>query len=159
MEEGESMTREAVTIVKSWADLTTDELFDIVVLRTDVFYVEQRIDEQDFDGLDRDASTLHWWIADADGVAAYLRVVALPAPEHGASRSFGRMAVRAGRRHEGLARRLIAGVLEQYGDEPLVIHAQSYVLDLYTGFGFTVVGEPFDEAGLAHRTMVRPAIG
>lgn len=143
-------------LAKRWPDLTTDELFDIVVLRTDVFYVEQRIDEQDFDALDRDPSTVHCWIADDSGAAAYLRVVELPVPEFGASRSFGRMAVRADRRREGLAGRLIHDVVQQYGEEMLVIHAQSYVVGLYETFGFTVVGEPFDEAGLPHRTMVRP---
>lgn len=146
-------------VAKPWAELTTDELFDIVVLRTDVFYVEQRIDEQDFDALDRDAATVHCWIPDGRGAAAYLRVVALPVPESGASRSFGRMAVRVDRRREGMAGRLIDDVVQQYGNESLVIHAQSYVVGLYESFGFSVVGQPFMEAGLAHRTMVRPAMG
>lgn len=148
---------DAGPVVKRWSELTLNEFFDIVVLRTDVFYVEQRIDEQDFDVLDRDAGTLHWWIADANGAAAYLRVVNLPVAEHGVRRSFGRMAVRSDRRQGGLARLLIAAVVEQYGHEPLIIHAQSYVVGLYQAFGFRVVGEPFDEAGLPHRTMLRPA--
>lgn len=153
------MTGPETAVSKRWRELTTDELFDIVVLRTEVFYVEQRSNEQDFDVLDRDAHTLHSWIADDRGLAAYLRVVVLPVEEHGARRSFGRMAVRHDRRGQGLARRLIAGVVEQFGGEPLVIHAQSYVRRLYEGFGFVAVGEPFVEAGLPHVTMVKPGIG
>lgn len=137
--------------------MSKDDVFDMVVLRTDVFYVEQRIDEQDFDDADRDERTLHLWIPDGNGIAAYLRVVELAVPEEGASRTFGRVAVRSNRRGEGLARRLIREVLQRFGDERLIIHAQSYVVRLYEEFGFSVVGEPFDEAGLPHRTMVRTA--
>ncbi len=143
-------------VVKRWSQMTPDEVFDMVVLRTEVYYVEQRIDEQDFDAADRDERTLHLWIPDGDGIAAYLRVVELDAQEHGALRTFGRVVVRVGRRREGLSRRLIAHVMEQFGDEAMVIHAQSYVVGLYEDFGFTVVGEPFVEAGLPHLTMVRP---
>lgn len=146
-------------VTKRWSEMTRDDVFDMVVLRTGVFYVEQRIDEQDFDAADRDETTLHLWIQDSEGMAAYLRVVGLAVPEEGALCTFGRVAVRANRRHEGLARQLISEVMDRYGDEPLIIHAQSYVVKLYEGYGFCVVGEPFDEAGLPHRTMLRPASG
>ena len=141
---------------KRWSEMTRDEVFEMVVLRSEVFFVEQRIDEPDFDIADRDESTLHLWISDDDGIAAYLRVVELGTPERGAVRTFGRVAVRGNRRQQGLARRLIQDVLERFGDEPLIIHAQSYVVRLYEDFGFTVVGEPFTEAGLLHATMIRP---
>lgn len=139
----------------TWAELSKDEFFDIATLRSEVFFVEQRIDERDLDDTDRDPSTLHVWIPDGDGVAAYLRMVTLGEPQYGARRSFGRVAVRSSRRGEGLARQLVASVLERHGHEPLVIHAQSYVVGLYEDYGFEVVGEPFVEAGLHHRTMVR----
>ncbi len=148
---------EVPIVVKRWSQMTRDEVFDMMVLRTEVFFVEQRIDEQDFDRADRDERTLHLWIADDDGIAAYLRVVELDAPEEDALRTFGRVAVRSNRRREGLARHLIREVLERFGDEPLIIHAQTYVVRLYEDFGFEVVGEPFVEAGLPHRTMVRTA--
>ena len=137
--------------------MSRDEVFEMMVLRTEVFFVEQRIDEQDFDTADRDEQTLHLWIADDDGTAAYLRVVNLDVPERAASRTFGRVAVRMNRRHQGLARRLIREVLERFGSEPLIIHAQTYVVRLYEECGFEVVGEPFSEAGLPHRTMTRAA--
>lgn len=136
--------------------MTPDEVFEMMCLRTEVFFVEQRIDEQDFDSADRDERTLHLWIPDLDGIAAYLRVVELAAPEGGALRTFGRVAVRANRRHEGLAKRLVAEVLARFGTEAMIIHAQTYVVALYESFGFTVSGEPFVEAGLPHRTMLRP---
>ncbi|MGV8847566.1 GNAT family N-acetyltransferase [Tessaracoccus sp.] len=145
-------------IVKRWSAMSRDDVFDMVVLRTDVYYLEQRINEQDFDAADRDDSTLHMWVAEDDGMTAYLRVVELGKPERGAHRTFGRVVVRADRRREGLARRLIGEVLNRFGHEELIIHAQTYVVGLYEGFGFTVVGEPFDEAGIPHRSMVRAGV-
>ncbi len=128
----------------------------MVLLRTEVFYVEQRSDEQDFDAADRDGRTLHLWIRDDSGFAAYLRVRDLDEADEGAHRTFGRVAVRADRRHEGLARQLIEEVLERFGHEPLTIHSQQYIVGLYEEFGFRVVGEIFMEAGIEHLTMVRP---
>lgn len=144
-------------MVKPWHQLTTDEFFDLVRIRTEVFFVEQRIDEPDFDEADRAPTTLHYWIADDLGAAAYLRVVELAEPELGATRSFGRVAVRADRRGEGLARVLIQAVVDRYQGEAMTIHSQEYVVALYASFGFESVGERYFEASLPHQMMHRPA--
>ncbi|NLE98725.1 MAG: GNAT family N-acetyltransferase [Propionibacterium sp.] len=144
-------------VMKSWAELTKDEFFEIAQLRCEVFFVEQRVDVQDFDDADRAADTLHLYARDDDGVAAYLRVIGLAEPEFGASRAFGRVAVRKDRRGEGLAKRLIAPVVERWGSEAMVLHSQAYIVPLYEAFGFEVVGEPYVEAGIPHRSMLRAA--
>lgn len=142
---------------RSFAELTVDEFFGIARLRNEVFYVEQRVDVPDFDDLDRCGATRHWWIPDEEGVAAYARSVRLPRPEHGATASFGRVAVRVDRRGEGLAAALVAAILDAVGAEPVVIHSQSPVMGLYERFGFVPVGDEFIEGGIPHRTMIRPA--
>lgn len=139
-----------------WADLTRDEFFEIASLRCEVFYVEQRIDVQDFDEADRDPTTLHHWISDDRGCAAYLRFITLPKKELDAAHSFGRVAVRRDRRGEGLARQLVARVLTEHGHLPMTLHSQEYVAGLYAEFGFDVVGERYEEAGLPHLMMFRP---
>lgn len=141
--------------VKRWTEITPDEFFEIVRLRTEVFYVEQRIDVPDFDDLDRNPTTMHYWIADEAGCAAYLRVVELTEPEHDAGLTFGRVAVRADQRGRGLARVLIQRVIDARGDEAMTIHSQEYVVPLYASFGFEVVGELYYEAGLPHLMMHR----
>lgn len=140
---------------RRWAGLTRDEFFEIARLRCEVFFVEQRVDVQDFDDADRDPETLHYWVSDAAGCAAYLRFIRLPAPEVGADHGFGRVAVRRDRRGEGLARLLVDRVLTDKGHLALTIHSQAYIVDLYRPFGFEVVGEPYVEAGLPHRMMHR----
>jgi Predicted acyltransferase len=142
--------------VRSWGELTRDEFFGIASLRSEVFFVEQRIDVPDLDDLDRHPGTLHWWIPDETGCAGYLRTVLLDEPELGATRSFGRVAVRADRRGEGLAHALVAAVLGRFGGHPIVIHSQSHVAPLYRGFGFEPVGPDYPEAGIPHTRMRRP---
>jgi ElaA protein len=141
---------------KSWRELTTDELYSILKLRTDVFFVEQRIDEEELDNRDQEPGTMHLWIADDAGTAAYLRVIVDDHPAHAdARRLIGRVAVRKDRRGEGLARALIERVIAVHGDEALLLHAQEYVASLYAEFGFESFGNSYIEAGISHISMYR----
>jgi ElaA protein len=145
---------------KSWSALTTDELYALLKLRTDVFFVEQRIDEEELDGRDQEPTTRHLWISDETGIVAYLRVIADDEPAHLDARTLiGRVVVRADRRGRGLALRLIERVLEESGDEALALHSQEYVQGLYRKVGFVPVGDRYVEAGLPHVLMYRPAGG
>ena len=130
----------------------------MAVLRSEVFFLEQKIDEEEFDAADRDPTTLHLWISDDEGMAAYLRIVHNPdqaASHDGIADSFGRMVVRKSARGRGLAQLLMARALEIAGDKPLYLHAQDYVTSLYAKFGFERRGELFHEAGIPHVLMVR----
>ncbi|MDP9737659.1 GNAT family N-acetyltransferase [Curtobacterium sp. 260] len=145
-----------------WTRLTTDELYGIVRLRNRVFALEQRVTADDFDGRDREPDTEHWWFgADGDPVG-YLRLVR-PAPDedHPAASEppawvIGRVATHPDHRGQGIAGRLVAGVLEAHGHEPFVLHAQEYVAGLYERHGFVRFGAPYDEAGIRHVGMHRP---
>ena len=144
-------------VQKAWAELTTDELYALLKLRTDVFFVEQRIDEEELDNRDQEPSTTHFWIADDFGTAAYLRTIVDAEPEYKDARAtFGRVAVRADRRGEGLAQVLIERAIAHLGDQPLYLHAQSYVAPLYAKYGFATYGEEYIEASLPHIGMYRP---
>ena len=151
---------DASPIQRTWSQLTRDEFFELARLRTEVFFLEQRIDEPELDDRDRDESTEHVWIADEHGPAAYLRVVVDDTPQPGnqdARRLIGRVVTRADRRGEGLARRLLEHVIERHGHEPLALHAQTYVQPLYAAVGFAAYGEEYLEAGIPHIGMHRPA--
>lgn len=141
--------------IKTWEELSKDEFFEIAQLRCQVFFVEQRVDVQDFDDADRAATTIHYFLRDETGVYAYLRTLILDPSEFGAERAIGRMAVRQDHRGKGLATVLLKAALERWGSEPIILHAQEYVTALYAAVGFEIVGEPFDEAGIPHRSMLR----
>ena len=145
-------------IAKPWGELTTAELYSLLKLRTDVFFVEQRIDEEELDNRDLEPTVLHYWIADAAGTAAYLRVLYDDTPEHrDAHRVIGRVVTRADRRGEGLASQLMARVIEDFGGEPMLLHAQEYIAPLYARHGFVAFGEVYQEAGIPHISMYRAA--
>ncbi len=143
-------------VSKSWGELTTSELYALLKLRTDVFFLEQRIDEEELDDRDQESATEHYWIADAAGTAAYLRVLLDPVAGHlDARRIVGRVVVRVDRRGEGLAQLLFERVLADFGREPMLLHAQEYVAPLYAKFGFVPFGELYSEAGMPHISMYR----
>ncbi len=147
---------ECSIVQKSWSELTREELYSILKLRTDVFFVEQRIDEEELDNRDQELTTEHLWIADAAGTAAYLRVLVDNQPSHLDARlTFGRVVVRADRRGEGLAQVLVARVMERHGRDSMLLHAQEYVAALYAKFGFEAFGESYIEAGIPHISMYR----
>jgi len=143
---------------KHWDELSTTELYAFLKLRTDVFFVEQKVDEEELDNRDLEPGTTHFYIADERGTAAYLRTLLDATAEHlDARRVIGRVVVRADRRGEGLAQQLMNRVLSLYGHEAMLLHAQEYVAPLYAKSGFEAFGEPYMEAGISHISMYRAA--
>jgi len=145
--------------IKPWSELTTSELYSILKLRTDVFFVEQKIDEEELDYRDLEPTTTHYWIEDASRHAiAYLRVLRDPVPSHlDANHVIGRVVVRADHRGEGLAQELLAKALARLEGEATLLHAQEYIAPLYAKAGFEAFGERYVEAGIHHISMYRPA--
>lgn len=140
-------------VVKRFAELSAQELFEIYRLRVSVFVVEQKCPYQEVDELDRRA--LHVWLRDEGGIAAYLRVI-----EPGAAFpecAIGR--VIAVRRRCGLGTKIVeAGIRaarEVYGAETVYLEAQTYARGLYENLGFRAVTEPFLEDGIPHIGMRR----
>ncbi|WP_309619285.1 GNAT family N-acetyltransferase [Salinibacterium sp.] len=149
---------ECSVVSRSWSELTTSELYAVLKLRTDVFFVEQKVDEEELDNRDQEPGTRHHWIADSSGTVAYLRVLVNDEPEHlDARHIIGRVVVRADRRGEGLAQQLMAVALKEFTGAPMLLHAQQYVAPLYAKFGFVAFGEPYAEATIMHISMYRAA--
>jgi len=147
---------------KAFAELTLDELYDVLALRQEVFVVEQRSIYQDVDGLDR-ASEHLLGVEDAGGtpfVAAYLRVLPPDVKFPGAS-SLGRVVTSPRARGRGLGRELtgrgITRLEERFPGADIRISAQHYLLRFYESFGFQAQGDVYDEDGIPHIEMVRPA--
>lgn len=142
--------------------MTPDDAFEIFSLRTSVFYLEQRIDEEELDARDREPTTQHVWLADDRGVASYLRVIENATPQPGdadARRLIGRVVTRADRRGEGLSSLLLRHVIAQFGHEPLALHSQRDVQPLYARLGFEPYGDEYVEAGIPHIGMRRAPTG
>ncbi len=138
--------------LRTYEQLTRDELYRILRLRSRVFVEEQRSPYQDVDG--EDLSALHLWIEEDGEIAAYARVLA---PKGGECR-IGRVAVAAERRGRGLGTAVMKDALaaaeERFGASAVRIEAQVQAVAFYERFGFRTVSEPFDDAGVPHVEML-----
>jgi len=139
-------------LAKSFDELSSDELYDLLRLRAEVFVVEQECPYQDLDGLDREA--VHLLGVEEGRVEAYARWY--PEGDHV---RLGRIVTSPRVRGRGHGRELVTEALrriaaEQPGD-PVLIHAQAYLEGFYRELGFETRGEPFDEDGIPHVGMVR----
>ena len=135
------------------SDLDAGTLYRILALRSAVFVVEQNCVYLDPDGRDLEPDARQLWI-ESDGAAlATLRLLRDP---DGAAR-IGRVATVASARSSGLAARLMSRALELTGSGPVVLDAQSYLLDWYARFGFVRQGAEYLDDGIPHVTMRRPA--
>lgn len=144
-------------LAKSFAELSTRELYDLLRLRVDVFVVEQRCPYPELDG--RDQAALHVWLQDETGIQAYLRIM-----DRGVSSEYvtiGR--VIAAKRRQGLGSRILAeGVRlarERFGAEQIYLEAQVYAKALYEKQGFRAISDPFPEDGIPHVKMLLDLTG
>lgn len=136
-------------VSRTFAELSTSELHDLLRLRCDVFVVEQDCAYHELDGRDPEPGTGHHWI-EADGaIAAYARTLAEP---DGATR-IGRVVTAPAHRGAGLAAALVAALVERFGVGEVVLDAQSHLAAWYEHLGFAITGDEFVEDGIPHVPM------
>jgi ElaA protein len=140
------------------SDLDVPTLYDVLVLRSEVFVVEQDCAYQDPDGLDLLEGTRHLvGRQDGTGIAAYARILA-PDGDHPTPR-IGRVIVNARARGQQLGRRLMERALASceahWPGEPVELGAQAHLAGFYGSLGFVAMGEPYDDDGIPHVWMHR----
>jgi ElaA protein len=139
---------------RTFQELTSHELYDILSLRQDVFTHEQQCKELDIDN--RDQHCIHLLGILDNKLAAYLRVLPDNIAYPGAV-SFGRVATAQFARGQGIGKELINQVLMYLKDIdnslPVIISAQQYLEKFYQAFNFETISEPYDEAGIPHIKM------
>jgi ElaA protein len=144
-----------------FADLSPAELYEMLALRQQVFVLEQACLYPDIDGLDVDAHHLLGWktVAGKRELAATLRCLA-PGAKYD-EMSLGRVVTSPSTRGTGLGRELVAqGIAcaeRLHPGHAIRIGAQAHLEAFYAGFGFRTVSAPYDEDGIMHIDMVRPA--
>jgi ElaA protein len=137
---------------RAFADLTVGELYAIVQLREQVFVVEQACVYLDADGTD--PVSRHVWAARGDAIVAYCRIV--PAGVKYAEPSIGRVITAPAARGTGLGKQLMQRAIAAVGSA-IRIGAQAHLEAFYNELGFVRVSEPYDEDGIPHLEMLRPA--
>ena len=136
---------------KRFRELTLDELYELLRVRSEVFVVEQECPYQDLDGDDR--SSIHLWLTEGNKILALCRVC--PAGTHMEEVSIGRVVTTE--RGKGYGKRImlegIKVAMECFGAERIDIEAQEYARGFYEQVGFRQSSEPFILDGIPHIRM------
>lgn len=138
---------------RAFAELSVLELYEIVMLREQVFVVEQRCVYLDADG--HDPGCRHVFATDRLGaIVAYARLV--PAGvTFGDACSIGRVIVAPAARGGQLGRALMQRAIAACGPVRIALAAQAHLEPFYASLGFARTGEPYDEDGIPHVDMLR----
>jgi ElaA protein len=141
--------------IKTFNQLTTEELYQILRLRSEVFVVEQDCVYQDVDNKDQKA--LHIIGTKNGEIVAYTRI--FKPGDYFDNVSIGRVVVSQDQRKYGLGKQImqasLAAIDQRFPNQPIEISAQSYLLKFYTELGFKVAGEEYLEDGIPHRRMLK----
>ena len=136
---------------KLFSELTTEELYELLRIRSEVFVVEQNCVYQDMDGDDQ--ASVHLWLTDQDRVVALCRVC--PAGTHMKEVSIGRVITTE--RGKGYGKRImLAGIeaaREHFDATTIEIEAQEYAKGFYEQVGFRQSSDPFILDGIPHIKM------
>ncbi|KEP92488.1 GNAT family N-acetyltransferase [Aeromonas caviae] len=144
--------------MKSWSELTTDELYELLALRAEVFVVEQTCPFQDLDGLDRRDGVLHLLGRERDHLAAYARIMA-PGIGDDSGVAIGRVVTSPTSRGGGLGHRLLAQAVREcearWPAHSIWLGAQAHLQGFYGQHGFVAEGEGYLEDDIPHMGMRR----
>lgn len=142
-------------IVKTFNELSLEELYKILRLRAEVFVVEQDCVYQDIDNKDKNA--LHVIGFKNDEVVAYTRC--FKPGDYFTEASIGRVVVQENQRQYGygydIMNASIKAIAEHFQTEKIKISAQTYLKTFYSNLGFENTGEEYLEDGIPHIAMLK----
>lgn len=139
-------------VAKSFNELSTLELYEILKARAKVFVNEQKIIYVDADNIDKKA--LHLFLWDNGEVLAYMR--AFLEDDNNAVKIGRVLTVRHGK---GIGRQLleksIPEIKKHFSCNKIYMDSQKSVVGFYEKFGFKVTSDEFLEEGIVHLKMER----
>ena len=142
-------------ILKTFSELNTTELYNLLQLRAAVFVVEQDCVYQDLDG--KDKKSWHVMGYESDELVAYTRIFA--PGDYFEKASIGRVVVSPNHRGKSYGRNIMKASINIVEDlfgthQSICISAQFYLLRFYNELGFHQVGETYLEDGIPHIKMI-----
>jgi predicted GNAT family N-acyltransferase len=145
------LNNDSVLHQKSFQELTVDELYELLRVRSEVFVVEQNCVYQDMDGDDQMA--IHLWLTLEGKIVALARVC--PAGTHMKEVSIGRVITTE--RGKGYGKQIMLHAIEaakkHFDAKQIDIEAQEYAKGFYESVGFKQSSETFMLDGIPHIRM------
>ncbi len=140
--------------IKTFEELSGQELYSILQIRNAVFIVEQNCAYQDVDN--KDLSAFHLFYIKDNAMQAYCRI--LPAGASYKEVSIGRFLSVKSARNLGLGKvmmqKAIQFVQEKWHKQNIRISAQQYLEAFYGSFGFKSQGSVYLEDNIPHIEML-----
>lgn len=140
--------------VKSFSELDSLEMYQLLQVRSDVFVIEQQCIYRDMD--DKDQTCHHLLGVEAGKVVAYSRLV--PPGISYENASIGRVCTAKSVRMEGYGLILMEEAIKHcrllWPTTGITISAQAYLEKFYMKFGFVTVSEPYMEDDIPHIKMI-----
>ena len=141
--------------IKNYNELTTEELYGLLQLRSQVFVVEQNCVYQDIDG--KDQKSLHVLGKKDNVIIAYSRI--FKKGDYFKESSIGRVVVDKNSRHLQCGSQIMQASIEAiqntFETKIIKISAQLYLKNFYTSFGFKPTGNTYLEDGIPHIAMIK----
>jgi len=140
-------------IIKTFSELSTQELYKILRLRSEVFVVEQDCVYQDMDNKDQKA--IHLLYKQEEEIIGYTRI--FKSGDYYENPSIGRVVVVNNKRGNELGKKImlesINFIKENFVGKKIELSAQKYLDKFYKDLGFDVEGEEYLEDGIPHQRM------
>ena len=143
---------EIVTIsTKRFSDLSLEELYGILRVRSEVFVTGQKCLYVDPDGKDLDSVQV--FAMERERIVGCLRIY----QKEAGVLQIGRVAVIESQRGRGIGmqmmRQAISYVRDNLTDEKIYLEAQTYAIGFYEKLGFKVISDEFLDEGIPHKGM------
>ena len=144
--------------IKTFQQLSSNQLFEVLQLRVDVFVVEQQCAYPELDAYDRHSEVRHLSGRNEVGqLIAYARL--LPPGLRYPEANIGRFVVREDSRKLGIGHQLLKKTLQElscFGPQTSIkISAQEYLQKFYAQYGFVRASEVYLEDGIPHVAMLK----
>ena len=142
------------TIIKNFSELSTEEIYNILKLRSEVFVVEQNCVYQDID--EKDQKATHLFIEKNNEIIAYTRIFK-KGDYYEENPSIGRVVVSKKERGKNLGKEIMLNSIEFVKKElegrKIELSAQKYLDKFYKDLDFYSEGEDYLEDGIPHQRM------
>lgn len=136
-------------------ELTLEELYQMMIVRQEVFVVEQNCPYLDAD--DKDQKCFHVLGYENNDLIAYARLVP-KGVSYENSVSIGRILTTEKGRGKGIGKGLVQFSIDEtkrlFNATEITISAQCYLIKFYESFGFKIVGEEYLEDDIPHIKML-----
>lgn len=136
--------------LKTFQDLTLEQLYAILKLRVDIFVVEQNCPYPELDGEDADA--VHLFMEKEGEIASYLRIIT-----NQEKTRIGRVITHKEHRGKKLSSKLMEEAMRyastHFPDKAVILSAQEHLQHFYAQFGFVAVSDMYLEDDIPHVDM------